>query len=313
MSAKVSLTTLQWVAVGGAVGILLLGGAGLVVLSGKLSDAQAALEQQANDYKGLVGRRTFPNKENIETLKANDEAIQQALAVAEKRLRAEDSDLGSIREQDPIEFKQAIANQLDKLKAAAAKNNVKIEPAASDLGFGAYRSGRPSGAPATKVLGKQLFAIREITTALINAHVASITAVRRTMDEDKPGTPSASGQASPEFLRAVIAPSDDRLYTVYPIEVEFTGTEASLRDTLAALSDDKAIFVPRFLTAASLRTAAPALAQLATDSQQTNDKGKRRTFIVAMGGEMLHVRLRIDLIDWDATPPPAGKAPAKKK
>jgi len=309
MSAKFSLTPLQWAAIGGSLGICLLGGAGLFVLSGKVSDAEAALEAQANDYRGLVGSAVFPSNENAKVLKENNLAEKQALDVAEKRLRAEGSGLDKIAEQDPIAFKQAISDQLDKLRAAAAKNNVKIEAAAADFGFSAYRSGRPSGGPATKVLGKQLFGISEVATALINAKVFAITAVRRTMDEDKPGSPSAAASASPEALRAVIAPSDDKLYTVYPLEFEFTGTEASLREVLDSLSQSQAIFVTRFLTVSSLRTTAPALAQLVTDSQQTNDKGKRRTFIVAMGGEAVHVRLRVDLIDWEAVAP-AKAAPA---
>ncbi len=268
MSSKVSLTPLQWIAIGGAVGIVILGGVGLFLLAGKVSDAQAALEQQSSEYKGLVGRRTFPSPENIEVLKANNQALKQAMAVAEKRLRAEDSALPKIEEQDPIDFKQAIADQLDKLKADAAKNGVRIEAPAADFGFSAYRSGRPSGRPATKILGKQLFAVQQVATALINAHVGAIAAVRRTMDEDNPGTPSTQGQSGPEFLRAAIAPSQDRLYTAYPLEVEFIGTEASLRDALAALSQNSAIFVPRFLTISSLRTSAPVLAQLETDSLQ---------------------------------------------
>ncbi|SDU10332.1 hypothetical protein SAMN05444156_1972 [Verrucomicrobium sp. GAS474] len=307
MSAKVSLTPLQWIAAGGALGIALLGGAGLFVLSGKLGDAQAALEQQSSEYKGLVGRRTFPNEQNIATLKANNEAVKQAVAVAEKRLRGDDSELAKITEQDPIAFKEVIAAQVEKIRQAAAKGGVKIEPAANEFAFAAYKSGKPSGAPATKVLAKQLFAIREISTALIDSHIAAITAVRRTMDEDKPGNPSTLGSSSPEALHGVITPSDDHLYTVYPVEFEFTGTERSLRDALAALSQNGAIFVPRYLTVSSLRATAPALNQLETDSQQTNDKGKRRTFIVAMGGEMVHVRLRVDLIDWDG-----GAAPKKK-
>ncbi len=85
---KSSLSRLQWIALIGAVAVVLLGGGGVWYLSGLLDQAQAAIDTQAGDLTRLVKRPNFPSQENIDALEQNNRVLEDGLEAATQRLKA---------------------------------------------------------------------------------------------------------------------------------------------------------------------------------------------------------------------------------
>ncbi len=292
------LTRIQWIAIAGMAAIGLLGGGGLFYLSQQLGQAQDALQSKVGDLQKLTGARYFPSQANIDALEKNNQALSQALDVLNQKLLAPGNVLAQVAEKNPVVFKQELSEKIHSLTDLAAKDAVRIDPAASYFGFTTYQNNNPSDR-ATRILGKQLIGISEVASALFGAKVSSLDALRRTFDENGAApTLSSGGGAGTEALHAKISTPENGLYTAYPLEVEFTGSEESLRNFLANLSNSTYVLVPRALYISSKRTAPPRIDDLVNEIQAIAAGKKPPTFVVAMGNEDLHVRARIDLIDW---------------
>jgi len=303
---KSSLTRLQWTALIGFVVIGLLGGVGLWLLSGKVDAAQDALHQKESELKKLAGDRYFPGQANTDALQKNNQALQAALDVLQQRLLAPGNQLAQVAEKNPVVFKQELADQIHALTDLAAKNNVQIEPTAVDFGFAIYQNNNPSEA-ATRILGKQLIGIREATTALLNAKISSLIAVRRSFDERSGAAPAAAPGAGNEALRARIVAPAGGFYTVYPLEFEFNGSELALRNFLSALTVSPYVLVTRSVTLNSLRATPPHLDDVV---HAIPAEGRKPSFVMVMGDDEVHARVRVDLIDWTGGSA-AAAAPAK--
>jgi hypothetical protein len=299
---KSSLTRLQWTALIGFVVIGLLGGVGLWLLSGKVDAAQDALHQKEAELKKLTGDRYFPGPANTEALQKDNQALQAALDVLQQRLLAPGNPLAQVAEKNPVVFKQELADQIHALTELAAKNNVHIEPTAVDFGFALYQNTNPSEA-ATRILGKQMIGIREAVTALLNAKVSSLIAVRRSFDERSGEAPAASGTASEALHARIVSPAGG-FYTVYPLELEFNGSEAALRGFLSALTVSPYVLVTRSVTLNSLRTTPPHLDDVV---HAIPTEGRKPSFVMVMGDDEVHARVRVDLIDWTGGPAAAAK------
>ncbi len=189
----------------------------------------------------------------------------------------------------------------------AAKNSIQIDPAAANFGFAIYQNNNPTQ-KATRILGRQFTGIKAVASILFDARISRLQAVRRTFDENGPGTPPAGGGS--EALRSKIATLGDGLYTVYPLEFEFTGSEDSLQTALGNLAASPYVLIPRFLVVTSKRTAPVRIDDLARSLQGGAEGQKKQTFLVAMGDEEIHVRIRIDLVEW--TGETTAKAPKEK-
>ena len=315
------ISPLQWVAIGGLVLIGLLGGGGIFYLSGQLGQAQDTIAAKASALGKLTGDRYYPSQANIDVLTKSNDALSQALDLLKQKLLAPGNKLGQVGEKNPVVFKQELAEQIRSLADLAAKNGVRVDPGASYFGFSVYQNNNPSD-KGTRILGKQLLGIGEVASALFNAKVSSLDAVRRTFDENPgavPPPPTGGGGGGPggatESLRGKIVTPEGGLYSVYPLEVEFTGSEESLRNFLTNLSGSPYVLIPRLLYISSKRPSPPRIDELAASVQSLSSGKKAPTFVVAMGNDDLHVRARIDLVDWlgqkEAAPAP-NPAPAKK-
>ena len=302
---KPALTLIQWIALVGMVVIGLLGGTGIWFISQKLNDAQGAVQTEDSQLRKLLGERYLPSAENIGALEGNNKVLQAAIDLLQQRLQAPGNKLGDVKEQNPVLFKQQLAETLRSLSDLAVKNNVRIDPGVANFGFSNYQNNNPTE-PATRVLGKQLIGIQEVLTELFKVRVTSLNAVRRTFDENGPGSMpgGASPQPSPggggpgagsEALRARIITSGAGFYTVYPLEFEFTGSEEALRDFISGLGTSPYVLITRFVVVNSVRANPPRLDDLA---HTLDGLTKKPTFVVAMGHDDVHVRIRIDLIDW---------------
>jgi len=319
---KPSLTLIQWIALVGMIVIGLLGGGGIWFLSQKLNDAQGAVQTEDSQLRKLTGERYLPSAENIEALEGNNKVLQAAIDLLQQRLQSPGNKLDDVKEQNPVLFKQQLAETLRSLSDLAVKNNVRVDPGVANFGFSNYQNNNPTE-PATRVLGKQLVGIQEVLTELFKVRVTSLNAVRRTFDENGPGSmpggaqsaaPGGSGAgAGSEALRARIITSGGGFYTVYPLEFEFTGSEETLRDFLSSLGTSPYVLITRFVVVNSVRANPPRLDDLA---HTLDGLTKKPTFVVAMGHDDVHVRIRIDLIDWTGAPASkeaaGGKAASKK-
>jgi len=192
-----------------------------------------------------------------------------------------------------------MAERIRSLAELATKNGVHVEPAAANFGFSIYQNS--NRATRNRILGKQLAGIGEVATALFNAKVSASTRCAapstRTGAVSAPRWPTA-GPGGVEALKGKIFTPDHGLYTVYPFEFEFTGSEESLRNFLTNISTSSYVLVPRLLYISSKRPPAP--------HRRPDQRGRCHglagkrppTFLVAMGNDEVHVRARIDLIDW---------------
>lgn len=304
------LSPLHWIALGGLVVIGLLGGGGIFLLSGKLDAARTDISTKAGQLGKLTGDRYYPSQANIDALSKGNDALGQALDVLKQKLLAPGNKLAQVVEKNPVVFKQELAEQIRSLSDLAAKDGVRIDANASYFGFSVYQNNNPSD-KGTRILGKQLLGIGEVATALFNAKISSLDAVRRTFDENPSAAGAAGGGtgASTESLRGKIVTPDNGLYTVYPFEFEFTGSEESLRAFLSNLSGSPYVLIPRLLYIGSKRPSPPRVDELSTSVQSLGAGKKPPTFVVAMGNDDIHVRARIDLIDWTGQ---KEAAPAKK-
>ncbi len=320
---KPSLTLIQWIALLGMIVIGLLGGVGIWFLYQKLSDAQGAVQAEDSQLRHLMSGRYLPSTENIDALEGNNKVLQAAIDLLQQRLQSPGDKLGDVKEQNPVLFKQQLAETLRSLSDLAVKNNVRIDPGVANFGFSNYQNNNPTE-PATRILGKQLIGIQEVLTELFKVRVTSLNAVRRTFDENGPGaipaggqppTPGAGAAGGPggEALRARILTPGSGFYTVYPLEFEFTGSEETLRDFLSGLGTSPYVLITRFVVVNSVRANPPRLDDL---SHTLDGLTKKPTFVVAMGHDDVHVRIRIDLIDWTGTPASkeaaGGKSGSKK-
>ncbi len=304
--------------------ILLLGGGAWYYLSGQLQTAQQDVSNAKTDFDRLSIAK-FGNESIVvsptasQTLQGNITLLTGELSpLIQSKLLGKDNKLASISNKDPVTWKHELDDDVAKLAAAAKLHNVAIKPSFY-FGFSYYLSRSP-GDQQTAVLSKQLLSIDQISTILINAPVKSISYVRRTYEEDRPtggnGAPNntfnQAASSDPDRLGgfSVAAPGD--VYEDYPFEFEFDVAPENLRTVMDELLKSPYVFVVRTLT---IRNDHPDSAHV-TDLQKiagtpspsnldtpgatastTSTKGPQFLF----GSALLHVRARIDLIDWTDT------------
>jgi len=202
----------------------------------------------------------------------------------------------------PVNFLQLMASSFSHLRQAATNNSVKL-PDNFAFGFGRY-AGPPATLPARNLspddtkkvldlLVKQLSAIDQISTLLINNHVAEITQIRRSEVE-----PGGGGEA----LNMQISNDPKGLYEVLPFEFQFSGTSKALQGFLNDLTQSKWFFVVKDIQFAG---EAPA-----TAGAPSNPGGHGPSMVptspATPGHSELTVTIRIDLIEF-----PTKKEPPK--
>lgn len=295
-------------------------GAGLYFWSSsQLKDLQDQLSQASSHLNQLVSGRYMPDARNIKMLNENNKILKENLEAIETKLKASDSHLSDVQEKNPVIFKQDLNDVVQRLTAEAKSNDVVI-PANFYFGFSRYLQSNPTQS-STLVLGKQLFGVERVCHLLFSSGITRLNSVARTFDED--GTASASdspGNTSPDRITGKVASIDGGLYTVYPLQFEFTCYTGGLRKFLSNLISSPNLFIVRSIQISNSKPVPPRLDDMikalgvttaAPDPMGNSSTGKGLQ--PALGMENLRVKARIDLIEWTGSYQPAATAPAKKK
>ena len=189
--------------------------------------------------------------------------------------------------------------------------------------FSRYLSQSP-GDEQTAVLTKQLLGVEELANILINAPVKGIQAIRRTYEEDPHagGAGPSGATAEPDHLSGYSLTAPGHAYTAYPFEVDFETTTENLRPVINNLIQSPYLLVIRTLSIQNSAPNSPVTSDLdkiagapAPSAVETSPgevapsaSGKGPQFL--FGNSTLKVKVRIDMIEWDAEvspPTPGGK------
>jgi hypothetical protein len=203
-------------------------------------------------------------------------------------------------------------------------------PANFYYGFSRYLTTNPNQ-DATVVLERQQLAIGAISDILINAPVRGIVSVERTYEEDAQ-VPGDSGFMPPPSkgssqLAGHSVDSAGGVYTAYPFEFEFDTDTESLRTVVNQLLQSDYVFVIRSVMVQNVKLESPTktgLAQMVGSrdlAPPTSIINSSPGAVAAaapaaptvglqylFGDEALHVRMRIDLIDWHGIAQPGAAA-----
>jgi len=300
----------------------LLGGGVIYYLGGVLTEAQQAATQAKTDFDHYSVQHTtkqdiLVSSRNQGVLKNNIDILKgQLVPLIDTKLQAKDNKLNSLGKKDPVAWKHDLDEEVRRLTAAAGVHSVTL-PANFYFAFSNYVSSNPAD-DQTQVLSKQLFVIEQITNILINAPVRSILDIQRTYEENarSGNTPPPPGNGPGGQLPGSSYQEGDA-YRVYPFQFEFETSAGSFRKIMNDLLQSPYVFVVRSVTVANSQTVSPTPADLDriagspgdTPSVTTTDPGTVGATHSTLGpqylfgNQTLHVKIRIDLIDW-STPAP---------
>jgi hypothetical protein len=296
--------------------VALLGGAAWYYLSGQLQAAQGDAAQAASDFDTYTKKEVYlPTASNVKTLQNNISVMTAQLdPIVAGKLQSPKSGLQNLRTVSTVDWKHDLDDEVGKLNAAAVTHGIVV-PKNFYYGFSRYLNTNPTE-DATPVLQRQELAIGEVANILINAPVHEIIAVRRTFEEDAPTDSSTRSSAtmSGDQLPGHSIEAPGGVYTAYPFEFEFDVKNVdAFRKVVADLTASNYVFVIRSIMMQNQRLDSPKvqdLAQIAgvTDNSGTSLINSSPGAVAAaqptvglrylFGDETIHIRARIDLVDW---------------
>lgn len=312
--------------------VTLLGGACWYYLSSQLAAAQADAAAAAGEFDTYSKKEVYlPTKANVKTLQANIDLMTAQLdPLVKNKLQPPNYQLDTIQAINTVEWKHKLDDEVRDLNSAAKLNGITV-PNNFYYGFSRYLNVNPAE-DATTVLSRQLLGVKEIADILIKAPVHAIIAVRRTYEEDPPSVTAESVRSLHKDQDELPGRSQEaagNVYTAYPFEVEFDSDTDGFRKFVNDLMQSHYVFVIRNVMVQNQKLDSPKISDLATMAGTTADStslinsspgqvaaqaaptvGVQYLF----GNETLHVRARIDLIDWhgiatDVTPSTGGRQP----
>jgi len=303
-----------------------LGIAGWWWLSGQLQTAMGEAAVAAGEFDTYSKKQVYlPTKSNLTTLQNNISIMTaQFDQLVKSTLQSPKNSLGAIQQLDTVAWKHGLDDEVSHLNAAAATHGIVV-PANFYYGFSRYLTANPNQ-DATAVLERQQIAIGAITEILINAPVRSIVNVERTYEEDSASSATThAGQAGTGQLPGHSVDAPGGVYTAYPFEFEFDADTESFRAVVNKLMQADYVFVIRSVMVQNQKLESPTTGELAQMAGVNNNEpsivnsspgavaAATPTSTVGLqylfGDEALHVRMRIDLIDWHGIVQPAA-APA---
>jgi hypothetical protein len=297
--------------------VALLGGGAWWYLSGQLQDAQAQVTAAAGTFDQFSKKEVFlPTRGNVKTLQANIDLMTSQLdPIVKNTLQQPGNDLAAIQPIDTVTWKHNLDDEVRDLNSAAKLHGITV-PKNFYYSFSRYLNQNPSE-EATAVLTRQEKAVKAIATIMINAPVRAINSVKRTYEEDPAGSASGNSGRSTDSdqLPGNVVEAPGGVYTCYPFEVQFdTGTEG-LRKVIDGLMQSPYVFVVRALDVENSRMDSPKISDLdkmaGTSASTTSVVNSSPGEVAAtqstvgpqflFGDEFIHVRARIDLIEWHGT------------
>jgi len=293
----------------------LLGGGAWYYFSGQLATAQSDVSSAASDFEKYSSKATYlPTTTNVKILQDNISLMKAGVdPLIQAKLQSADDKILTVTKQDTVAWKHDLDDRVKQLNSAAKLHGVAVAPNFY-YSFSRYLNTNPLDEK-TVVLTKQLLGIEEIANILISAPVKGIQTVRRTYEEDDLSSNSSNSIAptgdKDRFTgRAINA--DGGVYTDYPFEIEFEATTDTFRDVVNALIKSPYVFVIRNIAVQNSKTTSPQLTDLdrmagpssapsVSESSPGAVAASAKSTIgpqYLFGGETLHIKLRIDMIEW---------------
>jgi len=288
----------------------LIGGAAAYYLDAyQLADTLNDVQAANDDFQKYSSKQPYlPTEQSVKVLQHNNELTQQQLdPLVKKYFLAEGNKLPKIGNVDTVEWKHQLDDTVTKLNAAAKVRGIKV-PKDYYYGFSRYLSQAPSEED-TEVLSKQLLAIEQMVNILLGAPVNAITHIRRTAEEN--GLPNDMESKTGDYISGHSAEVAGGIYTAYPFEIDFDTTTDPFRKVVEDLMQSPYIFVIRSVSVQNEKASSPQISELDTIASSISNasvtESSPGTVASAQpvagpqylfGGEILHVQLRVDLIDW---------------
>jgi hypothetical protein len=289
--------------------IALLGGGAWYYLSGQLDAARQGVGSAAGDFQKYSTRQPdLPTAGNEKILQANLDLMHSQLdPLIKEKLLAPGNKLPTVIKEDTVAWKHDLDAEVSRLNNAARLRGVTV-PAKFYFGFSRYLNQNP-GDEQTVVLSKQLLGVEEIANIIINAPVKAILTFRRTYEEE-PNASAGGAKTDPDLLPGAAESAPGNVYTAYPFEIEFDAATESLRKVVSGLEASPYVFVIRTLTVENSNPVSPQISDLqklagtpaggvldstpGTVASTKSNRGPQFLF----GNEILHVKARIDMIEW---------------
>ncbi len=246
-----------------------------------LSARSAMVEQQdtffsnASQLNSLQTAKPFPNEENLEAAEAELAHARRILDELASVVAAQSAPLDE--GLTPLKFQDDLNTRVTAIAADAAEAGVAL-PENFYLGFEQYRTQLPS-VPAAPALGQQLASIAEAVSLLINARVASITALQRSpLPEESAPTTNEPERSSDLHLA--------------PFELSFVTDQSSFRSALTALTTAEPVLLLKLLEVANSQPVPPPKAEVKEQISEGDTSDADAIQIpVVFGRESLAVRL----------------------
>jgi hypothetical protein len=304
----------------------LLGGGAWYYLDGQLTQAQqdaSAAKADFDKYSSYhaSAQEILVSHPNQKILQGNIDILKGELVpLIQNKLLTKENKLSSIQHKDPVAWKHDLDDEVKRLTNAANVHSVKLPPGFY-FAFSNYLNQNPSD-DQTVVLSKQLLAIEQLATILTNAPVRSIIDIRRTFEENTRsggagggGGPAGSGAA----LGGVSYVAEGGAYRGYPYEIEFETNTEGFRKIMNDFIQSPYIWVVRTVQVQNEQSTSPLPGDLdrmagSTDNSVTDKPPGEAAATVStkgpqylFGNSTLHVKMRVDLIEW-MTPAPSAPA-----
>jgi hypothetical protein len=301
--------------------VALLGAGAWYYLSGQLTAAQGDATAAAGEFDQYTKKEVYlPTGGNVKTLQSSIDLMTAQLDPLMKS-RLEAPQLESIQPTDTVEWKHQLDDEMHGLNNEAKINGI-IVPENFYYGFARYLNTNPTQ-DATVVLSRQLIGVKEIADTLLKAPVHAIISVRRTYEEDPVAAPGSvtpgNGQTNSSQLPGHSQEAAGGVYTAYPFEVEFDADTEAFRKIVDDLMHSHYVFVIRSVMVQNSQLESPKVQSLDALAGVSPGAASNNTSLInsspgavaaaqstaptvgvqyLFGNETLHVRMRIDLIDW---------------
>lgn len=274
-------------------------GGGLWFWTGRqLDDSLDRKIQLETQLLAVSSRGIFPSQKNLGQLESQIAAIRgkidpvkQSLEETAKLFEPLQGEINNKGEYSGVSsngWKRLLGEKREELLQQAISRQVKM-PDSFYLGFSRYRALNPPEA-ATYQLGIQLDALYQLTSILVRSRVSAIDKIDRVMLED--GGNASGG----EGLQARVATGPEELYTIYPFELSFKGSPASMVRVINEIASSPYFFVIRFVDVENEKTSLPRKSEIRNRSGSSD---KQQLMVPIVGRESINVTLRVDLLLWN--------------
>ena len=301
----------------------LAGGGAYYWLETQTDENIQRIAQLRNQMSVLGKGGILPSSANLKTIQNNNAKLDEVLKSLQPNMdsaaaffttvRQVKADGKSFQALDPDSWKRLFGEKRDPLRKLAAANKVKL-PDDYDFGFKAFRSTNPRP-EMTLDLGVQLLVIEHVSKILFNARIKSLNAIKRVLVEDgarSPGAVSSFVQSvGDEALSQPITISPGGIYKVYPFEFSFSCSTDALTAIVNGIAASDCVFVIRSMTVENEKNNIASRSEMkATQAGAGEGSASRKLVVPVVGQESINVRLRLDLVDFQAesAPAPGGNA-----